>query len=157
MNARHSFFRVFHKTIMQPVLRQQRGMTLGARTAVIDGQGRFLLVRHSYSPGWILPGGGVERGETCEMAALRELAEEADVKATGPLALHGVFSNHAHFPGDHLVIYTLRDFSWNGFSPTREIEAAEFFAPDGLPDDTMASTRRRVEEILGKKPISPYW
>ena len=64
---------------------------------------------------------------------MRELHEEAEVQPTGPLQLHGVFSNHSKFPGDHLVVYTLREFSWNGFTPTSEIVSAEFFAPEQLP------------------------
>jgi 8-oxo-dGTP pyrophosphatase MutT (NUDIX family) len=157
MNARYAIFGVFHRTLGQRFLRWKRSLTLGARVAVIDSQGRFLLVKQSYAPGWLFPGGGVEFGETCEQAALRELHEEAEVTPTGPLVLHGVFSNHTNFPGDHLVIYTLREFAWNGFTPTREIVAAEFFAPDSLPDDTMGSTRRRIDEILGKTARSADW
>ena len=36
----------------------------------------LLLVRPSSRPAWTFPGGGVERGETPEAAARRELAEE---------------------------------------------------------------------------------
>lgn len=157
MNARYAFFSLFHRSLGRRYLRWKRSLTLGARVAVIDSQNHFLLVKQSYAPGWLFPGGGVEFGETCEEAALRELHEEAEVTPRGPLALHGVFSNHARFPGDHLVVYTLRDFTWNGFTPTREIVAARFFPPDALPDDTMDSTRRRIDEILGKAPLSLEW
>jgi 8-oxo-dGTP pyrophosphatase MutT (NUDIX family) len=147
MNARHVFFGIFHRTLGRRYLRWKRSLTLGARVAVIDSDGRFLLVKQSYAPGWLFPGGGVEFGETCEEAALRELHEEAEVRPTGPLQLHGVFSNHAKFPGDHLVVYTLKEFVWNGFTPTREIVSAQFFAP----------TRRRIDEILGRAPMSLDW
>ena len=157
MNARYAFFGLFHRTLGRRYLRWKRSLTLGARVAVIDAEGRFLLVKQSYAPGWLFPGGGVEFGETCEEAALRELHEEAEVTPTGPLKLHGVFSNHSKFPGDHLVVYTLREFAWSGFTPTSEIVAAEFFAPEALPEDTMMSTRRRIDEILGRAPMSLDW
>ena len=41
-----------------------RGMTLGVRAVVLNGENRVFLVKHSYVTGWHLPGGGVEVGET---------------------------------------------------------------------------------------------
>ena len=47
----------------------------GAAVAVWDGD-ELLLVRHSYRPGYALPGGRVKRGEGPGQAACRELREE---------------------------------------------------------------------------------
>jgi 8-oxo-dGTP pyrophosphatase MutT (NUDIX family) len=157
MKLAHMLFKIMPTWMSQKVLRLKRAMTLGARVAVIDGEGRFLLVKQSYAPGWLFPGGGVEPGETCEFAALRELHEEAEVTPTGPLQLHGIFSNHAKFPGDHLVIYVLREFVWGGFTPTSEIVEARFFGADQLPDDVQDSTRRRIAELTGRAEISGEW
>lgn len=41
---------------------------------------KLLLVRKNYGKGhWSLPGGGVEKGETPELAAKRETLEETDI------------------------------------------------------------------------------
>jgi ADP-ribose pyrophosphatase YjhB (NUDIX family) len=49
----------------------------GAHVLVTDGEGRVLVVRTTYlGPGWMLPGGRVEHGETPHAAAARETREE---------------------------------------------------------------------------------
>ncbi|MCP9929753.1 NUDIX hydrolase [Cyanobium sp. AMD-g] len=45
-------------------------------------QGRLLLVQASYRHGLGLPGGGLERGETAQQAAVRELGEELGLRVT---------------------------------------------------------------------------
>lgn len=53
----------------------------GAIVAVYVGAA-LLLVRSSYRTAWNFPGGGIRRGETPDVAARRELAEEIGVVAT---------------------------------------------------------------------------
>lgn len=134
-----------------------RGMTLGVRLVVIDGD-RVLLVRHSYTPGWHLPGGGVDSGETLEQAAHRELDEEAGLRAIGPLALHGVFQNRAVFARDHVAVYRVAAFErLRDVAPNLEIVETGFFSLAALPEGTTRGTRARLDEIDGGAPPSPYW
>ncbi|RUT78707.1 NUDIX domain-containing protein, partial [Mesorhizobium sp. M7A.T.Ca.US.000.02.1.1] len=60
--------RLFH---LYFVLR--RPMTLGVRGLIHDRASKSVfLIRHTYVPGWQLPGGGVEVGETMNEALARE-------------------------------------------------------------------------------------
>lgn len=133
---------------MQPWLRLSRGVTLGIRAAVLDGEGRVFLVRHSYAPGWLFPGGGVERGETIYDAASRELAEEGGIIPGERPVLHGLFSNDEKFRGDHIACLVIRKFTRRDWKPTLEIREARFFPLTDLPDGTTGGTRRRLREIL---------
>jgi 8-oxo-dGTP diphosphatase len=51
-----------------------------------DARGRVLLVHPTYKPGWEVPGGVVEPGESPAVACRRELREELGLdRAPGPL------------------------------------------------------------------------
>jgi 8-oxo-dGTP pyrophosphatase MutT (NUDIX family) len=143
--------------ISRPIWRLTRGMTMGARVAVIDTEGRFLLVKHTYTPGWIFPGGGVERGESCEEAALREIEEEASVIAKGPLQLTGIHSNHRISAGDHLAFYILRDYEQRPFKANAEIADARFFDVSDLPERMDGGSRRRIAEMVSGVRPSFNW
>lgn len=57
--------------------------TEGAHVLVTDADGRILVVRTTYlGPGWMLPGGRVERSETPHRAAVRETREETGIEVT---------------------------------------------------------------------------
>lgn len=142
---------------MQPFYRQTRGLTLGTRTAVFDTENRVLLVRHYYGPGWLLPGGGVERGESVFDSAKREIREEAGIIAEEEPVLKGICLNDVRFPGDHVAVLTLRKFSQAPWTPSFEISHREFFAIDRLPDGTTDGTRRRLDEINSGRVIAQHW
>ena len=58
------------------------GRIEGAHVLATDDAGRLLVVRPTYlGPGWMLPGGRVERGETPHAAAVRETLEETGLVA----------------------------------------------------------------------------
>ena len=146
------------RPLLRVIYRQTRGMTLGTRTIVLGpGDAQVLLVRHVYAPGWLLPGGGVERGETLAEAAVRELREEAGIVAEEEPHLHGIFLNDAQFRGDHVACFVVRRYREAGFRPGAEIAEALFFPVEALPEGTTAGTRRRISEVLQGLPPPAAW
>ena len=138
--------------------RLRRPMTLGVRAIVVDEARRVLLVRHSYVPGWHLPGGGVEVSETALETLTRELREEGNILFEEPPVLLGIFFNGGHSRRDHVLVYVLRQFRQTG--PRRrnwEIVETGFFPVADLPDETTRATRDRLAEWAGERSLSPRW
>lgn len=125
---------------------------------MLDPQGRVLLVKHTYASGWLLPGGGVEAGETMAQAIEREVREEGNVELVGELEFFGFYFNHKASRRDHVGLFVARDVRVLGpRPPDREIAAAQFFALDALPDDASEATLARIAEVFQGAPRSPYW
>lgn len=144
--------------VLQRYWRFSRALTLGAQGAIIDAQQRVLLVRHGYRPGWHFPGGGVERNEMLLDALARELREEAGIHFTKTPKVWGVYANFKAFPGDHVVLYVITDWTQPAVpEPNYEIAEQGFFGVKMLPDGTAPAVRRRFAEIFGDKPIGAEW
>ncbi|MEO0982427.1 MAG: NUDIX domain-containing protein [Pseudomonadota bacterium] len=143
--------------LFQVWFRVSRPLTLGVRGVATDEDGRVCLVRHTYTDGWYLPGGGVERAETVFDALERELVEEAGIEIAEPLSLIGVYSNHRVFPNDHVVL--MRVGAWRAVEATSQGEIAEVAWVDPLdpPQGATPGTARRLAELFGDGPPSPYW
>jgi ADP-ribose pyrophosphatase YjhB (NUDIX family) len=135
-----------------------RGMTLGVRAVVLDGENRVFLIKHSYVSGWHLPGGGVETGETLHEALKRELVEEGRIELVGEPALFGVYLNSHISRRDHVALYVVRHFTQDRLpEPNREIIDCGFFDMQALPPDTTTGTRLRIAEVTENKPQIPTW
>jgi 8-oxo-dGTP pyrophosphatase MutT (NUDIX family) len=159
---------MFHslRRTLEPLLRRtfhlywwmSRGMTLGARAAVFDPEGRVFLVKHSYVSGWQMPGGGVENNETIMDALRRELREEGRIELLEEPVFHGIFFNRKISRRDHVAIYVVRNFRQDRLpEPNYEITECGYFDPKNLPDDVTPGTRRRISEIVDGAPMIADW
>ncbi len=125
----------------------------GCQVLVLDGDGRVLLIRHSYGSGhWMLPGGGLARREDPALGATREVAEETglalnDARIVGrtddPLSAHEtwlVAGLAAGLPRPD----------------GREVIDAAFFVADHLPRPLSPRVARSLDEwITAAKAAHP--
>lgn len=115
----------------------------GCSVIAHDGEGRVLLVRHSYGAAvWAFPGGGIAPSEDPLAGAMREFSEElgctiSDARYLGMLdeQFHGM-RNVAHIFAGLIEGDPRPDM--------RELVAARFFALDDLPDDCARTVAPRL-------------
>jgi ADP-ribose pyrophosphatase YjhB (NUDIX family) len=135
-----------------------RPMTLGVRVIALDANDRVFLVRHTYVPGFHLPGGGVESGETAVRSLERELEEEGGLEMIEAPRLIGFYYNPRHSGRDHVVLYLACNVRQTKVrAPDWEIAERGFYPLDALPEETTGSTRARIAEYLLKTPPDPVW
>jgi ADP-ribose pyrophosphatase YjhB (NUDIX family) len=98
----------------------------------LPGGGIVLIKRKNPPPGWALPGGFVDYGETLETAAIREAKEETSLDVTLVRQFH-TYSDPARDPRGH-TIATVFIARADGIPEARD-DAAEIgiFACGSLP------------------------
>ena len=139
--------------------RFKRPMTLGVRAMLLDETGdRIFLIRHTYVPGWQMPGGGVETGETLREALDKELMEEGNIRLTSSPQLFHVYFNRRTSRRDHIILFICRAFEQTSpRQPDHEIAESGYFPLDALPEGTTRATRARIAEVLGGQKVSDDW
>jgi 8-oxo-dGTP pyrophosphatase MutT (NUDIX family) len=136
----------------------RKRLTIGVRAVLLDGE-KVLLIKHTYTPGWQFPGGGVEPGEVAEVSAAREASEETGYVVVGRPMLHGFYLNRvAGGARDHVAVYVWREFQQErAFQPNLEIAELGWFDISALPDDIEPGTARRLREIVDETPPDAVW
>ena len=133
--------------------RVRRPRIRGVRILAFDTEGRVLLVRHSYGSGnWMLPGGGLGRGEDPVAGAVRELAEEVGCKFEHARLVE-VLEEPLSGANNHVHLVTGRT-SDTALGDRREVIAAQFFAPGDWPIDLSVSHRGELDDWIRTAAIA---
>ena len=120
-----------------------------ATGAVFSLDGGILLVQRGIEPSygkWVFPGGYVDRGESLEVAAIREVKEESglDVRLT---RLLGVYSSPGH---PVILIAYAGEVTGGSIQVDEEGLDARIFAPAEIPWGELAfpSTSQVIRDYL---------
>lgn len=137
----------------------RRPTTLGVRLVAFDEAGRVLLVRHSYLPGWHLPGGAVDPGESAQAAALREAREEAGLEIAAPPRLLALLRHDVGGRRDHVAVFVATGARRipGAAAHGPEILEVGFFDPAALPEGATSATRARIAEAQGAAEPGDIW
>lgn len=128
---------------------QADGRRPGVGVGVVVTRGREVLLvrrRHHGAGSWATPGGYLDRGESFEACAIREVAEETGLRVTD-VAFHAV-TNDVHEDGKHNVTIWLTARCETGEAKVAapdELDAVGWFAWDALPEPIYRSTRNFLE------------
>lgn len=119
--------------------------------AVIDKDGRILLMRRSDDHKWAMPGGQMEVGETPAEAVVRETREETGVHCTAK-ALVGVYDSRMWDRGQLQHVYKFTFFcepeEGRAQEPFDRRETLEigWFQENNLPEDLYPGHLQRIED-----------
>lgn len=127
---------------------------------LIDRPGRpiVLIERKNPPPGWAIPGGFVDVGESVEQAARREAQEETALDVT-LVALLGVYSDPRRDPRGQTVSVVYRCEARGTPRAQDDAAAVGIFSPDRLPANLAFDHDRILADYLTfrqtGKPPSP--
>ncbi|MBI4769203.1 MAG: NUDIX domain-containing protein [Chloroflexi bacterium] len=126
----------------------------GAAGAIVH-DGKVLLVRHGLLKKWQVPGGVQEVGESIQQTVEREIREELglNLKAGPLIAVYSGPEWTLEYPDGSRLQQLLLFFMMEGpLLPIRaqetELTAHRFFAPNDVPEDTMACCKQKVRDAL---------
>lgn len=108
---------------------------------------KILLTQRDDFETWILPGGGLELGESIAQAAIRETKEETGL-AVELTKLVGIYSRLGNFVGGHIVLFTGRPIGGEIKCQAGETIAVEWFPFDQIPSPLSLGHKQRIEDVI---------
>jgi len=131
-----------------------------ASVAAFRPDGKLLFGRRLDSGKWTLPGGHVEEGETPVHAALRELLEESNLKATELeyLGNETIVRPHKHRKNIKVFVFKAKvDGKVSGKNdPDKECEEFCWVDPEKVPESILDNLHARKNVTLRKLGIVDY-
>ncbi len=109
-----------------------------------------LVKRKNPPPGWALPGGFVDYGETVEEAAIREAREETGLKIDLVRQFH-TYSKPGRDPRGHMVSVVFIATASGEPRGGDDASLAKAFQPDNLPEDIAFDHRQIIGDYLEGK------
>jgi len=125
----------------------RRPRTFGAHAIALTPEGRLVLVKLWYAPGWRLPGGGRDASELATDAALRELREEIGMISYRSMQPVCELEERADFRRDLASLVIVRDVEYRPKRWSWEVEAVRNVALNDLPSDLSPQTRRWLQTV----------
>lgn len=135
--------------IYSMLMQQQR-----VRVVLIDSSGRVLLVRHPIGDlRWALPGGGIEKGESVEQAAAREIHEELGFAINLDNYVR-IGDSYKHTTKTPILYCRLSEAQVTSMRIRKlEIASVAFFSTDNLPPHTQPLVYEALQLLSAKEPI----
>ncbi len=121
-----------------------RPVTVGVRALIVE-HGQVLLVRTHGSQKWIMPGGGVKRGESLRTAAEREAREETGCVVESERLL-GIYINVHEGMTNHVAVFVCRPLNPPTITLNLEIAEARYWQINALPPTVSGGLHRRIAE-----------
>lgn len=142
---------------LRTYLKLFQGKTLGVRAICLDPDNRIFLVRHSYVPGWHLPGGAIDNGMSAQEALIRELSEEGNLIVNGKPKLCQIYFNPKTSRRDHILLYAVHVTQIEAPNRNLEILEGRFFDFASLPDNLDPTTMQRISDHIVQEFQKDRW
>jgi 8-oxo-dGTP pyrophosphatase MutT (NUDIX family) len=128
----------------------RRPRTFGVHALAFTPNGKIILVKLRYAPGWRLPGGGRSEDEDPRDAVLRELREEIGMTAHGRVRRACDLGESTDFKRDLASLMVVEEVRYDPPKWSWEVEQVIEAPMDDLPADVAPITTHWIETLRRK-------